>query len=92
MFVSMHFSQLMHMFVVTLILSIIYAIYTIIRAYQYFSYGLKDTFSIKHTIHLYHILWMVIDIPAIILGYLYHVLKFFFNIPVIPLKRDRKIK
>ena len=92
MFVSMHLSQLFHMFIVTLVFSIIYGIYTIIRAWQYYSVGIKETFSIKNTIHLYHIIWMVIDIPAIILGKLYHVLKFFFNIPVVPLKRDRKIK
>lgn len=89
MFISI--SSFFHLFIVMLVVGIIYGLYTLIRAYQYFSYGIKDTFSIKHTIHLYHILWMVIDIPAMVLGKLYHVLKFFFNIPVIPLKRDRKI-
>lgn len=88
MFVSV--SSFFHLFMVTLVIGIIYGIYTLIRAYQYFSYGIKDTFSIKNAIHLYHILWMIIDIPAMVLGKLYHVLKFCFNIPVIPLKRDKK--
>lgn len=90
MFVSI--SSFFHLFIVVLVIGIIYGIYTLIRAYQYHVDGIKGTFNIRNTIHLYHILWMVIDIPAIILGKLYHVLKFFFNIPVIPLKRDRKIK
>lgn len=79
-----------HLFIVTLIIGIIYGIYTLIRAYQYHVDGIKYTFSIHNTIKLYHIIWMIIDIPAMILGKLYHVLKFCFNVDVIPLKRDKK--
>ncbi|MEH7782718.1 hypothetical protein CN526_26975 [Bacillus wiedmannii] len=70
----------------------IYTLYTLIRSFWIFNSGLKEAtigYGAK-SIKLYHILWAVIDIPAILLGTLFPLLKLLFSIPVIPLKQDKK--
>lgn len=70
----------------------IYSIYVVVRAFWIFNSGLKLAtvgYGAK-SIKLYHILWAIIDIPAIILGTIFPVLKAVFSIPVIPLKQDKK--
>jgi hypothetical protein len=70
-------------------LLIIYAIYTLVRAFWIFNSGLRDAMiGSSKDIKLYHILWGIIDIPAIFLGTLFPVFKKVFSIPVIPLKRN----
>jgi hypothetical protein len=70
----------------------IYSLYTLVRAWSYFNDGIKMGLLGygAEDIKLYHILWGIIDIPAMILGSLFPVLKFFFNIPVFPLKKRGK--
>lgn len=66
----------------------IYSLYTLIRAFWIFNSGLRDAMiGSNKDIKLYHILWGVIDIPAIILGTIFPLFKMLFNIPVIPLKK-----
>lgn len=67
----------------------IYTLYTLIRAFWIFGEGLRSaTIGNSKDIKLYHILWMIVDIPAIILGSIFPVFKKVFSIPVIPLKKD----
>jgi hypothetical protein len=69
----------------------VYSLYTLIRAFWIFGSGLREaTIGSSKDIQLYHILWMIIDIPAIILGTLFPLFKKLFSIPVIPLKKDRR--
>lgn len=71
-------------------LVVIYALYTLGRAIWIFNSGLKEAvLGTSKDIKLYHILWSVIDIPAIILGTLFPLIKKIFSIPVIPLKRNQ---
>lgn len=66
----------------------IYSLYTLIRAFWIFGSGLKEaTIGSNKDIMLYHILWIIIDIPAVILGSLFPLFKKLFSIPVIPLKK-----
>lgn len=66
----------------------IYSLYTLIRAFWIFNSGLRDAMiGSNKDIKLYHILWGIIDIPAIILGTIFPLFKALFNIPVIPLKK-----
>lgn len=66
----------------------IYSLYILIRAFWIFNSGLRDAMiGSNKDIKLYHILWGIIDIPAIILGTIFPVFKLLFNIPVVPLKR-----
>jgi hypothetical protein len=65
----------------------IYSLYTLIRAFWIFNTGLKNALGIYKDVMLYHIIWGIIDIPAIILGKLFYVFKILFNIPVVPLKK-----
>lgn len=68
----------------------IYSLYTLIRAFWIFNVGLREaTIGGNKDIKLYHILWAIIDIPAILLGTLFPLFKLLFNIPVIPLKKDK---
>ncbi|PEF30312.1 hypothetical protein CON39_11610 [Bacillus thuringiensis] len=70
----------------------IYSLYTLVRAFWIFNSGLKNAtigYGAK-SVKLYHILWMILDIPAIALGTLFPLLKRMFSIPVIPLKSDKK--
>jgi hypothetical protein len=72
-------------------LLVIYALYTLGRAVWIFNSGLRDALlGYGDTIKLYHILWTIVDIPAILLGKFFPVLKAIFNIPVIPLKKENK--
>lgn len=68
----------------------IYSLYTLIRAFWIFNTGLKEALGIHKDIMLYHIIWGIIDIPAMILGKLFYLFKFMFNIPVIPLRKDKR--
>ena len=72
------------------ILLVLYAIYTIIRAIWIWGAGWKEANFINggDDIKLYHILWSIVDVPAIILSILVPILKFFFNIPVYPRKKN----
>lgn len=66
----------------------IYSAYTLIRAFWIFNVGLRDAvIGSSKDIKLYHILWALIDIPAIFLGTLFPLFKKVFSIPVIPLKK-----
>lgn len=68
----------------------IYSLYTLARAIWIFNEGLKDAvLGYGNTIKLYHILWAIIDIPAIILGMLFPFLKMLFSIPIFPLKEKK---
>jgi hypothetical protein len=72
-------------------LLIIYTLYTLIRAFWIFNSGLREaTIGGSKDIQLYHILWMLIDIPAIVLGTLFPLFKLVFSIPVIPLKKNKR--
>ena len=65
----------------------IYSFYTVIRAFWIFDSGLRQaTIGKSRDIKLYHILWSVIDIPAIILGTLFPLFKRLFSITVVHLK------
>lgn len=67
----------------------VYSLYTLIRAFWIFSSGLREAMiGSNKDIKLYHILWAIIDIPAIILGTLFPLFKKIFSIPVIPLKKN----
>jgi hypothetical protein len=67
----------------------IYTLYTLIRAFWIFDAGFRSAMiGSDKDIKLYHILWAVIDIPAIVLGTLFPVFKKIFNIPVFPLKKN----
>jgi hypothetical protein len=66
----------------------IYSLYTLIRAFWIFNSGLREAMiGDNKDIKLYHILWGIIDIPAIFLGTLFPFFKKVFSIPVIPLKK-----
>jgi hypothetical protein len=66
----------------------IYSLYTLIRAFWIFNSGLREAMiGSSKDIQLYHILWAIIDIPAMILGTLFPLFKKLFSIPVIPLKK-----
>lgn len=68
----------------------VYSLYTLIRAFWIFNIGLREAvIGDNKDIKLYHILWAIIDIPAILLGTLFPLFKLLFNIPVIPLKKDK---
>lgn len=68
----------------------IYTIYTFIRAWTYFSYGIKSTLIDNgKSIKLYHILWSVIDVPSIVLGRVYHVIKFLFSVDIYKFKAKK---
>jgi hypothetical protein len=67
-----------------------YTLYTLFRAFCIFNDGLKySLLGCSDVIKLYHVLWFIIDIPAIILGKLYPLLKFVFCIPIFPLRKDK---
>lgn len=69
----------------------IYTLYTLIRAFWIFNSGFREaTIGDSKDIQLYHILWMLIDIPAIVLGTLFPLFKLIFAIPVIPLKKNKR--
>lgn len=70
----------------------IYTLYTLIRAIWIFNSGLREATVGRYAenIKLYHILWGIIDIPAIILGTFFPVLKLLFAVPVIPLKQKKQ--
>lgn len=69
-------------------LLIVYALYTLGRAYAYFLEGIKYSLLGYHKreVRLYHVIWLVIDIPSIVLGRFYHVLKFIFSVKVFSFK------
>lgn len=71
-------------------LLVAYTLYTLVRAFWIFGSGLREaTIGSSKDIKLYHILWAIIDIPAIILGTLFPLFKKLFGIPVIPLKKNK---
>lgn len=69
---------------------LIYTLYTLIRAYFIYAEGfLSATLAYGDTLKLYHILWAVIDIPAIIIGMFYPVLKYLFSVPIFDWKKKQ---
>ena len=74
------------------ILTIVYAIYTLVRAYAYFENGVKQTWLgyRPDAIRFYHILWFVVDLPSVAMGRFYHVLKWFFSFKIYTFKEDEK--
>lgn len=69
-------------------LLLLYTAYTLIRAFWIYGAGYREAMiGSSKDIKLYHILWGIIDIPAIILSSIFPLFKLLFNIPVIPLKK-----
>jgi hypothetical protein len=69
---------------------VIYTLYTFIRALWIFNDGLREALiGESNHIKLYHVIWGLIDIPAIILGKLFPVLKMIFNVNLFPLNEKK---
>lgn len=74
-------------------LVILYVIYTIIRSIWIFNDGLTDALlGGKKQIKLYHLIWSVIDIPAILLGKFFPVLKKLFNVTLLDWEKKEEKK
>lgn len=74
------------------LLIVYYVVYTLIRAIWILCFGLKVV-AFRNgatSIKLYQIIWVIIDIPAIILSMIFKAFKFLLLIPVIPLRQDKK--
>lgn len=64
------------------IIAIAYVIYTLIRAHSYWEEGVKETLIgwRRYDLRLYHIIWFIIDIPAVFIGRIYHVFARIFSV------------
>lgn len=70
----------------------IFTIYTLLRAWHIYEVGYKYSllgYGAK-SVKLYHIIWFIVDIPAVILGQFFPLIKFLFSVDVFPLKQDKK--
>jgi hypothetical protein len=70
----------------------IYTLYTLFRAFYIFDMGLKDAIigHGQNEVKLYHLLWSIVDIPAIVLGKLFPLIKFLFSVPILRINREKK--
>jgi len=73
-------------------LMIIYLIYIICRSISIYRYGLKGSYIDygEKSIKLYHIIWAVIDIPAIVLGKFFPVLHAIFSVDIYYFKEKKE--
>lgn len=73
---------------VAVLFLLVYTLYTFFRAYAYFDNGVKETMLGygNREVRFYHIVWIVVDIPSLIMGRLYHVLKWAFAFKVYTFK------
>lgn len=76
------------------IVSIAYVIYSLYRAHKYWEDGIKETLLgwKKNDLRLYHIIWIVVDIPSIFIGRIYHVIAKIFSMKLYTFKTDEPVK
>jgi hypothetical protein len=72
-------------------LLVVYIIYSCFRGWHFFAEGFKEAaFGYKaKEVKLYHIIWMVVDIPSIIIGRIFPFIKAILSIKVCNLKQDK---
>jgi hypothetical protein len=73
-------------------LLVIYLIYILFRARSIYAYGMKGSFIdySEKAVKLYHVIWAVIDIPAILIGKFFPVLRAIGDINLYKFKEEEK--
>lgn len=72
-----------------IVLSVMYIIYSCVRAVAYYDNGFKYTLiGIEKDVRLYHVILFIIDIPSIIFGQFIPIIKKIFSLKVYPLKKE----